>query len=225
MSFVYFWSFVDFFYSLSLKEPPTRRECLNFCKQLPNSIYREHPSTDHAIPSFHSHRTFISHWVVKVSSEPVSVSLQSQQVLKGKSQPDVDDQGNRKSLQFWCSHKSMSFTASSKAGAYHIDPSSSDAEHSPQGRAFCSFDKLTSLISSRASQCSKQSTEGTFFVFSSLTPGLQALQMEGLWWREGLPSCQVSSSLCSLKMKAGRIPGSITPLLALFQGTSLYLFK
>lgn len=75
----------------------------------------------------------------------------------------------------------MSFTASSKAGAYHIDPSSSDAEHSPQGRAFCSFDKLTSLISSRASQCSKQSTEGTFFLSSTLLSlALQALQMEGL---------------------------------------------
>lgn len=60
--------------------------------------------------------------------------------------------------------------------------SSSDAEHSPQGRAFCSFDKLTSLISSRASQCSKQSTEGTFFFLSStlLSLALQALQMEGL---------------------------------------------
>lgn len=104
VSFVYFLSFVGFFYSLSLKESPTRRECLNFHfhKQLLGSTYREHPSTDSATLSLSPLTSLLSATVtgLKVRSEPLSVSLQSLQVLKGKSQPDVHDQGSRKTLQF-----------------------------------------------------------------------------------------------------------------------------
>lgn len=80
---------------LLFPEPHTGKECLNFDKDTTASMWGR-SSEDHEWLFLLSHHTITSYWGLKLSSEPLSVCLQSQQVLKGKSQPDVDDQGRRK---------------------------------------------------------------------------------------------------------------------------------
>lgn len=80
---------------LLFSEPHTRKECLSFDKDTTASRWG-HSSKDQDWLSLLPHHTITSYWGLKLSSEPLSVCLQSQQVLKGKSQPDVDDQERRK---------------------------------------------------------------------------------------------------------------------------------